>query len=161
REARRPARAPGASKRGPKLLAPRGRALVECALVGEPVLERSRKRRAPAPRARVAVLAADPPQELPDAKQVRTVGRRVDPARHLAAAVNRDALIVRPLAATVACATDDERGDARVRVGLVPHLAREERRKVLMTRRAHRAARVDDLPLAALAIVPHHLKLEP
>jgi hypothetical protein len=57
-DARRPARAPGAAERGQELVAPRRRALVERALVGEPARERGDERRAAAPGARRAVAAA-------------------------------------------------------------------------------------------------------
>ncbi len=52
------------------------------------------------------------------------------------------------------------RGDGGIGVGLVPHLAREERRLVLMTRDAHRARGVDHRRPSAGAIVAHDLEFE-
>ena len=93
-----------------------------------------------AARAGRSVAAPLAPEELCDAVEIRAVGRIVDGVWDVDAAADGH-----PVDRRCAVSGADRRGDARVGVGLVPDLAREDRREVLVARGAHCAPRVHDL----------------
>ena len=154
-EAARPPLPPPARQPGEEIVAKPRRARVDLPRPAQAVLERQREEARPALDRRHGdvLVAAVLPDPLVGREPVRAVGGVVDPVGDVDALVERHAVERPPLGA-------EQGRDAGVGAGLVPELAGEDRRVVLMADHADRAVRVEDPRRLAGMVVLHHLELE-